>query len=134
MPTVFEKLNWKPGLPVVALDAPESFLPELASIPRVSCTLHGASKIPFLIAFVADRVQVEEVARQLPRCLAADGILWFAYPKLTSKRYKSELNRDRGWQSLHDLGYDTVRAIAIDEDWSALRFRQSHCIGSPKRT
>ncbi len=52
-----------------------------------------------------------------------DGILWFAYPKKSSKEYETNLSRDDGWQPLDDLGYEGVRQVAIDEDWSALRFR-----------
>jgi hypothetical protein len=34
---------------------------------------------------------------------------------------------------LKAAGFDTVRAIAIDEDWSALRFRRTEFIKSTKR-
>jgi hypothetical protein len=50
--------------------------------------------------------------------------VWFAYPKGTSKRYTSQINRDKGWQVLGDLGFEPVRSVAIDEDWSASRFRR----------
>jgi len=50
--------------------------------------------------------------------------LWFAYPQGTSKRYTCEFNRDTGWSALRSAGFDTVRQVAIDEDWSALRFRR----------
>jgi hypothetical protein len=50
--------------------------------------------------------------------------VWFAYPKGTSKRYKSELSRDSGWEVLGKLGFECVRSVAIDEDWSAARFRR----------
>jgi hypothetical protein len=51
-------------------------------------------------------------------------VVWFAYPKRTSKKHKSEVNRDTGWQSLGNLGFEGVRSVAIDEDWSAARFRR----------
>ena len=53
-----------------------------------------------------------------------DAVLWFAYPKGTSKRYTCDFNRDTGWQVIRGAGFDSVRQIAIDEDWSALRFRR----------
>lgn len=56
--------------------------------------------------------------------IKGDGIVWFAYPKGTSKKYKVEINRNRGWQSVVDAGFEGVRAVAIDEDWSALRYRR----------
>ena len=40
------------------------------------------------------------------------------------KRYICEFNRDDGWQVIRGAGFDSVRQVAIDEDWSALRFRR----------
>lgn len=54
-----------------------------------------------------------------------DALLWFAYPKQTSRRYRCDFNRDTGFQVLRDSGYESVRMVAIDEDWSALRFRRA---------
>jgi len=53
---------------------------------------------------------------------------WFAYPKGTSKRFRCEFNRDSGWHVLRSAGFDSVRMVAIDEDWSALRFRRRELI------
>lgn len=41
----------------------------------------------------------------------------------SSKTYKTDLSRDEGWQPLGALGYEGVRMIAIDDDWSAFRLR-----------
>jgi len=53
-----------------------------------------------------------------------DAVLWFAYPKQTSKTYSSDLNRDSCWQALEPLALQPNRQIAIDDDWSALRFKR----------
>ena len=55
-------------------------------------------------------------------------MVWFAYPKGTSKKYKCDFNRDRGWDALKAAGFETVRAVAIDEDWTGLRFRRAEYI------
>ena len=60
----------------------------------------------------------------------ADGILWFCYPKKTSKKYNSEIDRDHGWKVLNDSGFYGIRLVAIDENWSALRFRNKKYIKS----
>ena len=57
-------------------------------------------------------------------------MVWFAYPKGTSKRYTCDFNRDTGWQVIRDAGFDSVRQVAIDEDWSAMRFRRVEYIKS----
>lgn len=63
-----------------------------------------------------------------------DEVVWLAYPKLSSKKYTCEFNRDTGWQALGDIGFEGVRMVAIDEDWSALRFRKAENIKTMTRS
>ena len=51
-----------------------------------------------------------------------------AYPKASSKRYQCEFNRDTGWAAVGVAGFESVRQVAIDEDWSALRFRRTEYV------
>ena len=44
--------------------------------------------------------------------------------KKSSKNYKCDFERDSGWDILGEHGFEPVRIVAIDEDWSALRFRR----------
>jgi hypothetical protein len=62
-----------------------------------------------------------------------DAAVWFAYPKGTSKKYKSQINRDNGWKVLGQQGFEPVRMVAIDEDWSAVRFRRAGFIKNMAR-
>ena len=39
-----------------------------------------------------------------------------------------EFDRDTGFSALGTAGFEGVRAVAIDEDWSALRFRRTSFI------
>lgn len=48
--------------------------------------------------------------------------LWFAYPK-RSGAHRSDISRDRGWTAVEAAGLLPVSQVAIDADWSALRFR-----------
>ena len=85
------------------------------------------------IVFATTLAAVEKVARDVAPRLDGDAILWFAYPKGTSKRYTCEFNRDTGWASLGTAGFEPVRQVAIDEDWSALRFRRVEYISTLRR-
>ena len=58
-----------------------------------------------------------------------DSVLWFAYPKGTSK-IKTDINRDTIRVTSEGFGITTVTAISIDETWSALRFRPVDKVGS----
>lgn len=57
-----------------------------------------------------------------------DSILWFAYPKGTSK-VKTDINRDTIRMTGEEFNITTVTAISIDETWSALRFRPINKVG-----
>ena len=60
--------------------------------------------------------------------IEVDSVLWFAYPKGTSK-IKTDINRDTIRVTGEEFGITTVTAIAIDETWSALRFRPIDRVG-----
>ena len=126
MSTVFHKLNLKDPREILVLDAPASFEPELDGLDgvRVIRRLEEANGIEFALVFVMQRSALERLSKALVARTAGDAVLWFAYPKGTSKRYACDFNRDAGWDALRKSGFDSVRQVAIDEDWSALRFRR----------
>jgi hypothetical protein len=131
MPTLFQKLNLGDHKEIAVLNAPESFEPALAELDDVTVRRDAKSigKIHFAIAFVQTLAEVEKASKWIAKMPAGDVIVWLAYPKGTSKRFKCEFNRDNGWAAIRAVGFDTVRQVAIDEDWSALRFRRKEFIG-----
>ena len=59
------------------------------------------------------------------KSLEPDAIFWMAYPKGTSKRYKgADINRDTAHARMGKLGFEGVSLVAIDDDWSAMRFKR----------
>ena len=135
MLSTFQKLNLKDHNPIVVLNSPESFEPELATLHKVTVLrkLEGSSEITFSLAFVSKQHEVDTLAKAIATRAKGDAVVWFAYPKGTSKKYKSEINRDNGWQILGQMGFEPVRSIAIDEDWSAARFRRVEFIKTMTR-
>jgi len=125
MPSIFEKLNLKQQREILVVNAPPSFEPELLALESVTVLRDPkkAKAIHFALAFATKQAEVDAVAQLLASKAEGDALLWFAYPKGTSKRYTCEFNRDTGWSALRSAGFDTVRQVAIDEDWSALRFK-----------
>jgi hypothetical protein len=132
MTPLFTKLNLGSHRDILVVDAPASFEPELAALDDVAVRRTGksAGSIAFALVFVKTLAEVAAAAKLLPKAVG-DAIVWFAYPKGTSKRYRCEFNRDNGWEAIQAAGFETVRMIAIDEDWSALRFRRSEFVKSP---
>jgi|CZKZ01.1.fsa_nt_gi hypothetical protein len=134
MASVFEKLNLKDRQEMVVLNAPASFEAELArlSVMTIHHSLASVAETEFLLAFVTKKSEVDALAKQVAKRAKGDAVVWFAYPKGTSKKYKCDFNRDTGWDELKAAGFDTVRAVAIDEDWTGLRFRRVEFIKARK--
>jgi hypothetical protein len=135
MPSVFEKLNYKGQTEIVVINAPRSFEPELSRLTGVTVrrTVDDVAEIAFSLAFVTTQKEVDAIAPVVTAKAKGDAIVWFAYPKGSSKRYTCDFNRDTGWTALGAAGFEGVRLIAIDEDWSAMRFRRVELIKSMSR-
>jgi len=127
MPTIFQKLNLKDQKQILVLNAPKSFESELDALTGVDIKRHldEVTEIDFALVFVTRKAEIDELSPQLTAKVRGDVILWFVYPKGTSKKYKADFNRDNGWDVIAAAGYQPVRMVAIDEDWSALSYRRS---------
>lgn len=136
MSAIFKKLNLKDQTEILVCNAPDSFEPELAALENVTIRRHveEVPEIDFSLAFVVKQKEVDELARAIAPKTKGDATVWFAYPKGSSKKYKCDFNRDTGWAVLGELGFEPVRQVAIDADWSALRFRRVEYIKSLTRS
>jgi hypothetical protein len=132
MATLFDKLQLKGHEEILVLNPPESFEIELSRLPltNVHRTIATLREIRFSLAFVTKQAEVDALAIKIAARAKGDAAVWFAYPKGTSKKFKCDFNRDTGWAALRAAGFDTVRSIAIDEDWTGLRFRRREYIKS----
>jgi hypothetical protein len=134
---LLNRLNYKPSTTVYILNHPTEFAEELqlieASAP-VQYAIDSGSDIEFVLVFVKSKEEIDESLETLKDKLKGDAILWYAFPKKSSKRYKVEINRDKGWDNLAQANFAGVRAVAIDDDWSVLRFRRVEYIKSMTRT
>jgi hypothetical protein len=133
MTPLFKKLNLAEATSIHVLNAPASFEAQLQALAGVQVNRQASSKVVFALAFVKTKQEVETATQALVHAAEGDAQLWMVYPKASSKKYKCEFNRDTGWQALGDAGYEPVRQVAIDEDWSALRFRKAEFIKSMRR-
>ena len=137
MTPLFKKLNFKNQAAILSVNHPDSFLPELKAMGELANVVESIGKlksISFAIVFATKQTEVNKAAEQIAKKAEDDAVLWFCYPKGTSKKYKCDFNRDNGWEKLGELGYEGVRAVAIDEDWSALRFRKAAYIKTMTRS
>jgi len=126
MTSIFQKLNLTAQQEIVVFNAPVSFETELARLENVKILRNPKrpAAVQFALAFAMRQAELNRLSTVLAAGSEGDALLWFAYPKGTSKRYTCEFSRDTGWQVIRSAGFDSVRQVAIDEDWSALRFRR----------
>lgn len=137
MNPIFKKLNYKAQKQLHILNAPASFkkdMDEMTGIANIKTALSGVKAFEFFLAFVTKQHEVDELTKKIAALAGGDAVVWMAYPKGTSKKYTCEFNRDNGWAELGKAGYEPVRMVAIDEDWSALRFRKAENIRVMKRS
>ena len=127
MSPLLKKLNFKDHKKVVLLNFPEDLgdiAADFALLAHVNNGFNNTEKGDFVVAFCKKQEEVNAAADLIAQNTEGDAAIWLAYPKGTSKRYKCDFNRDNGWTRLGELGFEPVRQVAIDDDWSALRFRR----------
>jgi predicted transport protein len=119
-----KKLHIRPGYTVALLNAPAGAADLLIPLPDdVKLVTDTKEKVDLVLLFVKSSAELATGAKALKETLGDDVLLWFAYPKLSSK-VATDLTRDKGWQPLYELGYEGVASVAIDKTWSGVRFRR----------
>jgi len=127
MDPLLKKMTWKDGMNIQIWNRP----PELQDMIQVwenEGWIDSNKQADFMLAFVQTESEVKKYFFEMQAFAKEDQQIWLAYPKGTSKRYKSQINRDSGWKYLGEFNYEGVRQVAINEDWSALRFRNTKFI------
>jgi hypothetical protein len=127
MTPLFKKLNYKDQQQIVVADAPKSFdveLKDIKSHAKIIKHVDKVEEVEFIIGFVTTQIQINTLLENVFTKLKGDAVLWICYPKMTSKNYTCDFNRDTGWQVMAKYNLEPVRQVAIDQDFSALRFRK----------
>lgn len=122
MKALLDKLGYKPKAAALTWRVPETVAGQLADLAL-------SDDAVFRIAFVRDRADLADAASQVASGYRTGGHLWIAYPK-KSGAIRSDLDRDNGWEPIRELGLRPVTQIAVDADWTALRFRLREEVGA----
>jgi hypothetical protein len=130
---IIKKLQFKNQTAVLILESPPEFGPVITAWNKRTTpdmVINKKKKYGFALCFVKTEKDVKNWAKTITLQLEEDAVLWMAYPKKSSKKYAAGITRDNGWSQLGELGYEGVSLVAIDEDWSALRFRKADKIST----
>lgn len=120
---VSKKLGIKPGMQALILAPPPGYLKLLGPLPEgftISSKARGLYQ--FVQVFATRLSEISKLAGTLSKHAAPNALVWISYPKKTSEM-ESDLSRDVIREAMSGTGWHTVSIVALDEVWSALRFR-----------
>jgi hypothetical protein len=135
MDEILKKLRYGDQNRIAVLNAPEVIMKKLVkALPsvQIDTEINARYLYDFMVVFASRSDEVKLLGPACIHNLNGDGKLWMAYPKGTSQKYVTDINRDHGWESVEKTGFRRVSQVAIDDEWSALRFRNSRYVRSGK--
>jgi hypothetical protein len=136
-----KKLRFAADHHVAVLNAPDGYVAQLQPGPaEINTNLRSNEAYDGVLLFVKD---VDELRRLGPAAIQAAkpaGLLWITYPKGAAGRVQGAPDQSRGSTDLpatpmwvqrdvlgeitSQTGYKAVAFVAIDESWTALRFKR----------
>jgi hypothetical protein len=120
--TLARKLQLKPGQALRVYEAPAGIDLEQPSREDAAGAAGPAGAAgAATIVFVGTFAEAEERVAPAVAAALADELAWVAYPK--AGKLGTDLNRDSLAALMTARGVRPVRQVAIDDTWSALRFR-----------
>ena len=120
---IIRKLRFAQDLKGAIINAPEKFHKEfsdMAGSNEIGTSLEGSQD--WILVFVNSKADIDRFGTRAMDCSNEKTILWFAYPKKSSS-IKTDITRDKGWDTIHNRGWAGVSMISIDDTWSAFRVR-----------
>ena len=120
---VLKKLRFKDGLATV-LNAPVGYDFGIGD---------GMDReYDFILLFVHNGEEADQWLPKVTPLLKDDAVFWISYPKQSAKM-KTDLNRDLLAARVREqTPYRVVSNVAIDDKWSALRFRHEDKVKTGK--
>jgi hypothetical protein len=123
--SLLEKLNVKAPAALLLINAPQGYRASLAPLPAgVSVTEEPGGRFDAVHYFARDSGDLMALLPQAAAALVPGGVLWVSYPKKTSG-IETDLGREEVWLPLQVAGWQAVRQVAVDDVWSAVRFKQA---------
>jgi hypothetical protein len=120
--TIPQKLLLKPGRTMAIVNGPETVMPQFVVLPDFARMVEEIELADVVLVFIKNFTEFNAFFRPLTKRLKAETIFWVAFPK-KSGTISTDLDRDKLHVYAATLGWQGVSLVAIDEDWSAMRFK-----------
>ena len=121
--TLSRKMGIKAGMKIVLIGAPEGFDGVLAPLPGDTAVVDELLA-DVVILFVKTKGDLDRELLGAISRMREGGAIWIAYLKGKSKTPR-DLTRDIGWQSTEAAGLEANYLVALNEEWSAFRFKRT---------
>jgi hypothetical protein len=120
--TLVEKLGIKPGHRVCFVNAPAGYKTLLGPLPEAVVEVaKGEGDLDLLQFFAMSHAEIIAEVVSLSRLIKSNGALWISWPKRASG-----IATDLDENVIRDIGLAgglvDVKVIAVDQDWSGLKF------------
>ena len=119
-----KKLGVKAGYKVGLVNAPQGIAAKFTVLPEGATVSEKAGKgSDIVVGFLRKEAELAKVAEAGQKALKPEGVLWMCYLKGGAK-VGTDLNRDSLWRAAKPLGLEANSQIALDDEWSAMRFKK----------
>lgn len=128
-----KKLRLTADQQVAVLNAPEGYMARLYPGPsNMRTDLESNQTYDSVVVFVKDTEELRRIGPAAVRATRPDGLLWIVYPKGGETVGATDLPATPSWVQRDVLGeitsqrgYKAVAFVAVDETWTALRFKKA---------
>jgi hypothetical protein len=120
---VAAKLGIKPAQSVFVINPPGNYEALVGGLPPGTTVVrHRPADVVHV--FARTLVELAEHGAEATAAVKPGGLVWISYPKNGASELKRDMLRDAidGWQP--------VSQVAIDDTWSAMRFRPDAEVGT----
>jgi len=105
------------------VSAPEGFPESLTSLlVEIKTTIIADEAFSGILLFVKNSAELKSNFPAISSVLKPETVFWIAYPKKSSG-VVSDLEMTGNWKETEKYGLRIVASAAVDETWTALRFR-----------
>jgi hypothetical protein len=122
--SISEKLKIKENFSLLTINAPADFKKALKGTPAGVKIITSGKSYDQIHWFVLNKTQMEKEVNKALKLLHENIVLWIYYPKGTST-LQTDLNRDKGWESLlaHGDRLTWISLVSFDDTWSVFGCR-----------
>jgi 3-dehydroquinate synthase class II len=117
---------------VAVLNAPDGYAAQLQPGPAgIRTELEPNASYDAVVLFVKDVAELRRLGSTAIHAVKPNGLLWITYPKGGKTKGVTDLPATPSWvqrdvlgEITSEAGYKAVSFVALDDQWTALRFKR----------